>query len=62
MMTGRKSVITSFVANRFNYFEAAAALHYHREDMRNCPQSLPRVNKKLESIQEDKKCDTSVMK
>ena len=56
--SGRKSVITSFIANRFNnYSEAAAALHYHREDMKNCLQSLPRVNKKLESIQEDNKCD-----
>ena len=58
MMTGRKSFLTSFIANRSNnYFAAAAALHYHREDMRNCLQSLPRVNKKLESVQEDNKCD-----
>ena len=53
-MTGQQSTITSFKSNRFNnLFEAAAALHFHRQDILDCLRSLPRLNKKLESIMED---------
>ena len=57
-MTEIKSAITLFRNNRFNnYFEAAAALHFHREDISSCLQSLPKINRKLESVQEDNRSD-----
>ena len=57
-MTEIKSAITSFRNNRFNnYFEAAAALHFHWEDISSCLQSLPKINRKLESVQEDNRSD-----
>ena len=57
-MTEIKSAITSFRNNRFNnYFKAAAALHFHQEDISSCLQSLPKINRKLESVQEDNRSD-----
>ena len=54
----RKSAITSFRNNRFNnYLKAAAALHFYWEDIHGCLQSLQKINRKLESIQEDNRSD-----
>ena len=41
-----------------NLFEAAASLHYHREDIHDCLGScLAKQNRKLESVYEDNACE-----
>ena len=55
----KPSVISSFKGNRFNnFFEAAAALRFHRADHRIPPGiSLPERNGQLESVLSDALCD-----
>ncbi|KAL8580963.1 hypothetical protein ACOMHN_017530 [Nucella lapillus] len=55
LMVGRKSAVTSFRENRFNnLFQAAASIHFHRQDIQDCISNfLPKVNKKIDSILAD---------
>ena len=53
-MMGIKSDITSFRSNRFNnFFEVAAALHFHRLALQKCLKTLPKLNKKLQGVLAD---------
>ena len=59
-MTDRRSCVSSYRSNRFNnYFQAGAALHYHREDINSFFNNyLPGGNLKLQSVHADCKSDT----
>ena len=58
-MVESESRVTSYRANRFNnLFQAAAALHFHRADIKNFLEKyLAKQNRKIQSICADNKCD-----
>ena len=54
LMVGRVSSETSFRDNRFNnLFQAAASLHYHRQDIQDCLGTCLLKNRKFESMLAD---------
>ena len=59
LMRRRSSAVTSYHSNRFNnFFQAAAALHFHRQDIQDCLGNfMGKKNRKLESILEDNRSD-----
>lgn len=59
VMVESESRVTSYRANRFNnLFQAAAALHFHRADIKNFLEKyLAKQNRKIQSICADNKCD-----
>ncbi|KAL8599847.1 hypothetical protein ACOMHN_038420 [Nucella lapillus] len=59
LMTGRKSAVTSFHENRFNnLFQAAASVHFHRQEIQDCISNfLAKVNKKIDSVLADNGSD-----
>lgn len=58
MMVNIQSKITSFRANRFNVFQAAAALHYHRAHITAFLEHyVLKQNRKLQSVSADNLCD-----
>ena len=59
VMVESESRVTSYRANRFNnLFQAAAALHFHRANIKNFLEKyLAKQNRKIQSICADNKCD-----